>query len=459
MPAARGGGGGIGPISTAPVINGPSVPGEIAQAIGQFPQQQQQYQMQQAELDATNIDNSSKKLAVLTKLISANPNLASNPQLIQAAQRSFKGLGMDAPLKNIGGVQSLDTDALYAFGPSSEFIASNLSTLLSFPPDQRAALIQAATGTAIPDGVAKQLSNLPQRVISTPTELSGLYGKAQQAIANLRFPGATVDGAIAIIRPINQVLQQNGMPGIDMEDLDGASAYQALINQANLQGLQGGAAEKFAQAGLAKIRTELAPQLAADATERAQADTTRAAASTVSANASASRAASYAARTPAAIAHDYATADQAEAQTKKLVQEVATGSASLKDLEANANNGEALVARLESDLNDPTQGINTQITAYKAAHPEATVANDPQLKELNDSAYDTENRIKQARRASATAQAAFQQGQAHLHSGSPTSGTPQKGPGAPAMAQHLTATSGGKPIHSDDGGKTWLPGP
>jgi hypothetical protein len=432
-------------ISSAPQIVQPSVPGEIASAIGDFPKQQQDYQLKQAEIDAQGIDNSSKKLAVLTKLISANPGLATNPQLIQSAQRSFQGLGMSAPLKNVNGVQSLDTDALYAFGPASEFIAQNLPMLLAFKPARRADIVQTATNQALPDGVAQRLASLPQKVIQSPQQLTSLFEHGMTMVQGLRLPGSDVGNVVATLRGINETLADNGMAGINTEEIE-QSAYVGLLGQAQLQHLQGQAAEEFAQAGLAKIKTELEPAELAVHQENA-------AAHTVEAGASASRAASYAARTPAAIAHDYAAADQAEANTKKLVQEVATGGASLKDLEANANNARALVARLESDLNDPTQGLQSQITSYKAAHPEATAQNDPQLKQLNDDAYDIEQKIKGARKAADTAQSAFQQGQAHLHSGSPTSGQPA------AQPQHLTATSGGKPIHSDDGGKTWQPGP
>lgn len=405
-------------LSIAPIASAPQTPlespaGQIAEAIGQFPQDQQKYQLQQAEIDAQGIDNASKKLAVLNKLISSNLGLASSPQMIAAAQRAFQGLGMPAPMKNVNGVPSLDTDALYSFGPASEFMAQNLGMMLSFPPDQRGALIEAATGQTLPEGVMQRLSALPQRMISTPSELGGLYNRATQAIDNLRYPGATIEGALAVIKPINEVLRQNGMPGVDVEDLMGAGLHQALLNQAQLQGMDAKSAEQYAQAGLAKVRTELAPTYAAAATTRANA-------SMVSANASASRAATSALRAPAEIARDYAEADHAEAQTKELVQKVATGGATLKDLEANANNAQSLVARLEADINDPTQGLKAQDAALDKTAPDYATRH----KELNDTIYETEQRIKAARKAAQTAQQAFQQGQAHLHNGTPTSGQP-----------------------------------
>ena len=413
----------------APVIVQPTLGGQIAQAAGQYPEDQQKLAMQQAELDAQTIDSSSKRLSVLSKMFSSNPGVATNPQMIQATQRAFKGLGMDAPMKNVNGVPSLDTDALYAFGPASDFISQNLGMLLQFKPDQRGSLVQAATGQALPDGITQRLSSLPQRMISTPSELSGLYSRATQAIDNLRFPGATVDGTISIIKPINEVLQENGMPGIDMQDLENSGVYQSLLNQAQLQGLQGKAAEQFAQAGLAKIRTTLAPGLAQDSHTRAAADTTRAAASVTSADASASRAATEAYKAPAEVQRDYAEAGQAQAKTRQIIQQAATGGGSLKDLQTFATTTEQQAERLDAYVNGNNQnnpGLKIQIqnltTEYSSTtlHPQGL--QDPQYlaqhKQLNDELYNYQHRVIAARRAAAEAQGAVQSAQARLHAGS-----------------------------------------
>lgn len=444
-------------VSSAPIVQGPTLGGDIAEAAAQYPLVQQQMAQNQANIDATNIESASKRLSVLTKLISSNAQLAHDPQMVQATQRAFGALGMPAPLKNVNGVQSLDTEALFGFGPAADFMAQNLGLLLSFQPDKRAELIQTMTGQALPQGIAEKLGTLPQRMISTPSELSGLYNRATQAIDNLRYPGATVEGAISIIKPINQVLQMNGMPGIDLTDLEGAGLYQSLMNQAALQGLQGKAAEAYANTEYKKVETALAPEKVAIQAQDAQART-------ISAQASASRAASYAARTPAAIAKDYADADKAEADTRKLIQEAATGGASLKDLEANANNAQALVARLEADLNDPTQGLLAQKAALETGGqpPAPGDPNYAQYKQINDDAYEVEQRITKARHAAGAAQQAFQQGQAHLRTGTTPPGTkhhyaPQGAPTKTMPDGTVVYKGPDGYAHRDDNGQLYVP--
>src|SRR6202050_4855182 len=179
----------LGPVG-APVLAQPSVPGEIAQAIGQYPEQKQKYDYQQAEIDAQNMQNSSQKLTVLNKMISANPLVGKNPQIVQAVQRAFQGMGMPAPMKNIDGVQSLDTDALAALGPIPEFIAANLKDIIQLPPEARETYLKLGTSSAtIPQSMLDALGKFPQQTSATADELLGILGKSVQS---LNTPGGDI---------------------------------------------------------------------------------------------------------------------------------------------------------------------------------------------------------------------------------------------------------------------------
>jgi hypothetical protein len=398
----------LGPVG-APQIAMPSVPGEIAQAIGSYPEAKQKYDYQQAEIDAQNMDNASKRLSVLTKIFSANQGIAEkNPQLVAATQRAFQQMGLSAPMKLVNGVQQLDTDALAAFGPAQDFIAQNMPAILGLPPDVRGDYIKAGTGVDPAPGIVASLEKLPQRTL-TASDFPSLMSNVRYAIAAYARPGATFGGVVSMMRTTAQGLKQFGMT-LNPDDFQ-ADIYQTEYNRAMMEGLPAQQAAKAAQerstADLNEARAAIQPELGQAAVESAGARQ-------VSAQASASRAATAASEETALDRERNAQADHAEAQTEAVKQGVLTGTKPLSALVTQANQMQTLYSHLDYDQ---TQ----RQTALAALDP-----NDPDFKAkhqaLNDEIYVLKHRKEAALRAAGAAQSAVQDAQKRLHAGSPTGG-------------------------------------
>lgn len=378
---------GLGPVATAPVITPPSVPGEIASAIGQFPAQQQQYQVNQAELDAKNMEAGAKKMTVLNQLVFSNPAMAYDPHMIAAAKSAFGQLGVPAPITSIDGKEAIDTKALGAFGPAQGFIAQNLEMLLQTDPDQRGAMIEAATGQAAPQAVLDQLSKLPRKYLQSPQEATGLLTFVRQSVAQIGKPGGSIDNAIASIdatsKPLGEIGIDTGMlvsmlkPDLYAQALQGAqlqltqarTAQQQASAQTLIQTLPAKIAAIQTTTDLKKVMEEYYPAIAAARTEQAATQ--------------ASEAPSLIAERQAQTKKAIQDSDEAHARTIEINQRVTTGGASIKELQTQQTVSQQNYDRLEA--------------SYQNAIADEKATTDPATrKTLNDLAYNLKHRMERA---------------------------------------------------------------
>jgi hypothetical protein len=403
----------LGPVG-APVLAQPNVGGEIAQAIGQYPADKQKYDYQQAEIDAQNMQNASQKLTVLNKMISANPSVANNPQISQAVQRAFQQMGMPAPMKSVNGVQQLDTDTLASLGPIPEFIAQNLKDIVQLPPDVRETYLKLGTSSSeIPKTMLDSLNKLPQQTSATADELLGILGKSVQS---LNTPGGDIGNVIAMIQTLAPSIAQK-MGGVDpqhlidtlkpnlIQEAIAGAKYNLLLAQTS--GDQAHAAYWQAQITEIPARINEMNAHATSALEQGAAAT--------------SNAATHAALEPSQERKNNADADNAEAKTRETNAGVIAGTKPLKALLDVANENESLSQKLGYDLNgtpgSTNKGAQGALDDYKTANPQATVQNDPKLKELNDRVYAIKQNITKVDRAKVQANQAYTDARARLHAG------------------------------------------
>jgi len=376
---------------TAPIVQGPTAAGQIAEAAGALPGLQQQYQLNQAELDAQNFQNASQKLAVLNRIIFSSPNqsAAQNPDIVAATQRAFKQMGVAAPMQ--GG--ALDVNALQAFGPAQDFVAQNLSTLLSFTPEQRASVIQAATGQAPPQSMLDSLNKLPTRTLQNPQEAAGMLKYVGGIITNIQ-KGGDIGNAMTMLDaaavPMSQLFGitpdefkadfiANLKPDLTAQLINQAK-YQLEVaqtqnNAAHAQYWQGLLSEVPAKideihssADLKRVMQEYYPEMAAAAT---------------------SRAATSAAEAPSLIQERTAQAGLATARARDL----AVGTQHLSALEKSANAAETSYSHIQYDLGQ----AQTALSTYQQGHAGADPKTDPQLRRLQADVNDLQGKATQAR--------------------------------------------------------------
>ena len=421
----------MGPVS-APGIVMQSPLAQVTQAIGEYPQDRQKFQMQQAELDAKNMENASQKLSVLNKMISANPGTATNPQISAAVQRAFGQMGLAAPMTTVNGVQQLDMSAMQAFGPAQDFIGQNLAMLLSFPPTQRGDVISAATGQAAPQGVIDSLSKLPVRTVQSPAEAAGMLTYVRTMFGSI-VKGGDVDNAMNMLNlaavPVSQIFGitpdefKAGFINELKPDLTAQLQRQATLM---LTGAKTEDERAKAQNLLTLLPAKLDQIKTGDDLKRVMEEYYPA-----MAGAATSRAATSAAEAPSVEARNNAAAAASTARANDLK----TGVAHLGKLETTANAAQTLYSHLQYDMQQRTTDIQT----YQTAHPGADPKTDPQLKNLTQELTALQNRAHQAQASAAQAQKNYETFQTHLHNEA-TQPDPSSQPQGPPTVQKGNTT-------------------
>lgn len=389
---------------SAPAIVTQAPIAQIGEAIGEFPAQQRQAQMQQAELDAKNMEIASQKFSVLNKMLGSNPALSNDPHMIAATQRAFQQMGLTAPMTNVNGVQGLDMTALAAFGPTQDFLAQNMGTVLSFAPEQRAAYIKATTGQDAPQGVLDSLNKLPVRTITSPSEATGMLTTLRGAFTNIS-KGGDVNNAITQLDMMSKPLAQ--LFGITPEeftnqyvaelkpDVTATLQRQAMLNLTNAKtDEQKALAQTQIQelpAKIAQIKslTDLHAVMAEYYPEIADARAT-------SANAAASNAATRVSEAPSTIARNNAQAGYDTARTADLNY----GNAGLAKLQKGANDAQTLYSHIQYDLAQRKTDLSTLM---QTAGPD-----DPQVKKLQGQISELQSRADAAETSAKKAQHTYE---------------------------------------------------
>jgi hypothetical protein len=413
----------LGPLG-APQVAAPTPFTQLTQEIGQFPEQQRQAQLQQADADMATLQSSTQRLSVLNKMIAANQGLAGDPNIISAAQRAFRAMGLDAPMTSANGKQSLDARAMGAYAPAQDFIAQNLPTILQTDPEQRSAMIQAVTGITPSQDMMDALNKLPRKYLQSPAEATGLLTYVRQAVQGLSKPGGSIDNAIAAIESTAKPLSEIGIDTNMLVAQLKPDLYAQALQAAQLQLMQAKTADEQAKAkvlidtlpakmneiqstaDLKRVMEQYYPQMAQAATTRANAA---------------------AQLTQPRIDELKSQTDKNHADTQKLLQDVASGTRNGKDLLSNANQSQHLYGVIEAEW--------TQAQADATAH-----ANDPEGKALQASADQLYTQMLQAQKDSASAQQAYTAWQAKA-SGHAPGGAPH-GPPAdmrPGTVEHYNA--------------------
>lgn len=105
----------IGPLPAIPSqaagIAPPNPWAQLAQAAGAFPQQQQDLEMRKLALNEAKRKDSTAKLQMLSQVLQAHPDKATDPGVVSAVKNIYKDLGMPAPItqQNVNPVTGTQT--------------------------------------------------------------------------------------------------------------------------------------------------------------------------------------------------------------------------------------------------------------------------------------------------------------------------------------------------------------
>jgi hypothetical protein len=236
MAAAPGGGGLavapiLGPVG-APQYAQPTILTDAAQAIEQFPQQQQAFQQKQTDLESDQYGLANQRLSVLTRMAQEHPETLSDPKIVGAFQRAYKLMGMEAPTTVSNGKTSIDAQAVGAYAPLHDFLAKNWDTLATMEPTDREKLVSGLGLGQLPESIA----NIPRKFLQSPAEASKLLDTVRQSIASLNKPGGSLENVIALIEGIQAPLKDafgDNAPQVMIDSLK-PDLYAQLMQKAQL---------------------------------------------------------------------------------------------------------------------------------------------------------------------------------------------------------------------------------
>ena len=246
----------LGPMS-GPALPQQSLLTDVGSAIGAFPAAQQQAQQTQADTDMKNMQAAAQRLNVLNQMTAANPNTASDPNIISAYDRAYKFMGMPTPVTSDGGTKKIDINAAGAYHGIQSFIAQNLPMLQQMDPGDRSAAIEAATGTAPPQQLVDTLNKLPRKYLQSPAEAGQLLNYVKTSVASLGKPGGSIDNVISSITSVAKPLSEIGLDSDALVSQLKPDLYAAAMSQAQLNLINAKTADEQAKA---KSALELLPQ-------------------------------------------------------------------------------------------------------------------------------------------------------------------------------------------------------
>jgi hypothetical protein len=213
----------LGPLpSTAPDAFA-TVAGEAAQALGPQGQLQQlqisgerqrqqlateemkyREQMLNMEMQNQQFTLGNQRLTALNAIISQNPKLSSNPDIVSAFQRAYQSIGVPPPLTtDATGKPTIDLAAAGAYAPLQATIAKDWPTLQLMNPDDRLTLLQAEGYSDIPDSIKAAVTKIPRKILSGKDEASALVGRVFTAVRSLNSGGSigNVIAEISLVKP------------------------------------------------------------------------------------------------------------------------------------------------------------------------------------------------------------------------------------------------------------------
>lgn len=385
-------------------------PSPLLTGIANAPQAQQQQQLDQLKVDDAQFQSASQRLAVLTKIFQNNPGAAADPKMMDATQRAYKAMGMEAPTTTDGGKTSLDLDALGATAPVHSFVAQNFDMLSRLKPDDRDAAVFAATGQHAGEAITK----LPQKFLQSPAEAGTLLNYVKTTIASLGKPGGSIDNVTAALQAVSKPLEEAFGMNSDML-LAGLKPdlYAQAMQNAQLMLMSAKTDKERATAtslmtmlpvkiqsikttdDLHKVMAEYYPQMAAAATTRASTD---------------------AALLPAKIEHLMAETGKDQAESTKINTEnqglIAAAQAGLK---FGVKNPGELLNTLQKSAHESQQRVDTLQAKLQQAQLDAqTYAGQPYGQQAASAVTMYSEQIKAAQTQAVTANSLYQQTQHQL---------------------------------------------
>lgn len=163
--------GGLGPISLPPLpspaagIAAPNVFAQLAQAVGQFPQQQRDAQESRLKLETQQRKVAQDQYDRITQMVKGNRALASSPVIVKQLKDLSKVLGIPAPV--VSGADASAASAPSAGGQGAPATAAGASA----PPQQPAASAAPGAPGAWHPPMAAPSSSTPAAPSAAPAQL------------------------------------------------------------------------------------------------------------------------------------------------------------------------------------------------------------------------------------------------------------------------------------------------